>query len=100
MIRGTTPTHTFDIPFDTSMVKEVKITYAQRDTVILEKKTGDCELNGNTISVTLTQEDTFKFDCKKPVEIQVRVLTSAGEALSTIPQVVGVCKCLDNEVLT
>ena len=36
MIIGTTPTHTFDIPFDTSMVDEVKITYAQDDVVVLE----------------------------------------------------------------
>ena len=99
MIIGTTPTHTFDIPFDTSEVKEVKITYAQNNVSILEKKTVDCTQAGKTISVTLTQEDTFKFDCKKPIEIQVRILTLNGDVLSTIPQTVGVCKCLDNEVL-
>ena len=67
MIRGTTPTHTFNIPFDTSMVKEVKILYAQDVVKILEKKNGDCVLAGQSISVTLTQEDTFLFDNKKPV---------------------------------
>ena len=99
MIRGTTPTHNFDIPFDTSMVKEVKVIYAQNDVVILEKRTEDCQLNGNTISVTLTQEDTFKFDCKKHVEIQVRILANNGEVFSSIPHKVGVAKCLDKEVL-
>ena len=67
MIQGTTPTHTFNIPFDTSMVKEVKILYAQDDVKILEKKNGDCTLTGQSISVTLTQEGTFLFDRKKPV---------------------------------
>ena len=99
MIRGTTPTHTFNIPFDTSVVKEVKILYAQDDVKVLEKNTEDCALSGNSVSVTLTQEDTFKLDCKKPVEIQIRVLTLDGEALTSVPEKVGVSKCLDNEVL-
>ena len=100
MIRGTTPTHTFNIPFDTSMVKEVKILYAQDDVKLLEKKNGDCTLAGQSISVTLSQEDTFLFDSKKPVEIQIRVLTLGGDALASIPEKVGVSKCLDSEVLT
>lgn len=99
MIRGTTPTHTFNIPFDTSMVKEVKILYAQDDVKVLEKNTEDCTLSGQSISVTLTQEDTFLFDCKKAVEIQIRVLTAGGNALASVPEKVGVSKCLDNEVL-
>ena len=41
MIRGTTPTHIFNIPFDTSLVDEVKITYAQEDEIILIKGTAD-----------------------------------------------------------
>lgn len=99
MIRGTTPTHTFNIPFDTSAVNEVKIIYAQDDEVVLEKRTEDCALEGQTISVTLTQDDTFRFDCKKAVEIQVRVLTAGGNALTSVPVKVGVSKCLDDEVL-
>lgn len=99
MIRGTTPTHTFNIPFDTSLVDEVKIVYAQDEVVILEKTTSDCSLDDTKICVTLTQEDTFKFDCKKVVEIQLRVLTTGGEVLASVPEKVGVSKCLDNEVL-
>lgn len=99
MIRGTTPTHTFNIPFDTSMVDEVKIVYAQDDQVVLEKDTTDCVLGAQTISVTLTQEDTFLFDHKKAVEVQLRVLTPGGDVLASIPEKVGITKCLDNEVL-
>jgi hypothetical protein len=100
MIRGTTPTHIFNIPFDTSLVDEVKVTYAQDDVVVLEKHTVDCTLEGATISVTLTQEDTFLFNCKKAVEVQIRVLTINGEAFASIVEKIGVSKCLDNEVLT
>lgn len=99
MIKGTTPTHTFNIPFDTDMVDEVKIVYAQDDQVILEKDTTDCALDAQTISVTLTQEDTFLFNHKKAVEIQLRILTLGGDALASIPEKIGVSKCLDAEVL-
>ena len=99
MIRGTTPTHTFTIPFDTALIKEVRVVYAQADTPIVWKETKDCTLEGKTISTTLTQEDTLKFDCKKTVQIQIRVLTTAGEVLSTLVQNIMVEKCLDSEVL-
>ena len=99
MIRGTTPTHTFNIPFDTSLVDEVKITYAQEDEIVLVKGTPDCILDTNTIKVTLSQDDTFKFDCKKSVQVQLRILTKSGEALASVVENIGVSKCLDNEVL-
>lgn len=99
MIRGTTPTHIFNIPFDTSLVDEVKITYAQDDEIVLIKGTSDCVLDTNTIKVTLSQEDTFLFDHKKNVQVQVRFLTKSGEAFASIVEKVGVSQCLDNEVL-
>ena len=98
-MKGTTPTHTFTIPFDTSKVDKVKIIYAQDDVVVLEKRTSDCTLLDNTIKVTLAQEDTFRFDHEKAVEIQIRVLTNDDKAFKSLPYVVGVTKCLDDEVL-
>jgi hypothetical protein len=99
MRRGTTPTHIFEVPFDVSMIKSVKIFYAQGDVIVFEKLTEDCELNGNTIKTTLTQEDTLKLDHKKPVEIQLRILTLDGKALASLVERVGVDKMIDNEVL-
>lgn len=99
MNRGTTPTHTFTIPFDTSLIKEVKIIYSQDDEQVFCKRTADCELSGTDIKTTLSQEETFMFDCKKLVQIQLRVLTNGGDSLITpiITRTVG--KCLDDEVL-
>ena len=37
MIQGTTPTHTFTIPFDVSLIKELKVVYAQQGEIVLEK---------------------------------------------------------------
>lgn len=101
MRRGTTPTHTFDIsPIEASVLSKVKITYAQGNTVVLVKRTEDCTLEGNTIKLTLTQEETLKFDHKKLVEVQVRVLTAGGDALASYIHNVTVGRLLDEEVLT
>lgn len=99
LVRGTTPTHTFTLPFDTEIVGKIKVTYAQNDVVVLEKEQAACECSGNTVTVRLTQEDTFKFDCKQCVQIQVRVLTQTGDALVSEIKHIGVRKCLDGEVL-
>lgn len=99
MIRGTTPTHTFTLPFDVSEIRQVKVIYAQNDEEIFCKRTEDCELYGSAIKVRLTQEETFLFDCKKLVQIQIRVLTHGGDSLSTDVISTSVKKCLDDEVL-
>lgn len=46
MFKGTTPTHAFQVPIDSSMIKEVKITYSQRDEEVLVKRTKDCIIAG------------------------------------------------------
>jgi hypothetical protein len=51
------------------------------------------------VSVNLTQDDTFLFDAKKTVEIQVRILTKNNMVLGSIPKRVGATKCLENEVI-
>lgn len=100
MIRGTTPTHTFNIPYNTSDIDVVRIIYAQRDKEIFVKTTEDCELVGKSIAVQLTQEDTYKFDYNYPVQIQLRVkLKETGVVVSTRVMRVTAGKCLDDEVL-
>lgn len=99
MIRGTTPLHVFTLPINTALCKEIKITYAQDDHPVLMKKKNDCTLNGNTVSVRLTQQDTFLFDHEKNVQIQVRVLTLTGEALCSTVKRITVGRCLESEVL-
>ena len=99
MFRGTTPTHTFTVPIESSKIKEVRVIYSQNDKSILIKKTEDATVNDNEIKVKLTQEETFKFDCNAPVQIQIRVLTTSGDALLSNPITMTVGKCLDDEVL-
>ena len=99
MIRGTTPTHSFKLPFDTSLIKRVKILYAQCDKLLFHKEAEDCTLSGDTIKTTLSQEETFLFNCKNMVQIQLRVLTHAGDVITSDEMAVPVSKCLDDEVL-
>ena len=82
MIRGTTPTHTFNLPFDAVLIDKLKITYAQNGVVVLTKEKADCKIDGNAVAVKLTQEDTLKFDASR-VQIQIRVLTTGGDALAS-----------------
>ena len=99
MIVGTTPTHTFNIPFGTSIISRVRVVYSQNDEVVLTKTEKDCSFEDNILRVTLTQGDTFKFNHKHPVEIQLRVLTASGSVLASVPKKIGVTKCLETEVI-
>ena len=99
MRRGTTPTHAFTLPFAVDTVSNALIVYAQSGEEILRKTVHQCHMSENTISVDLTQEETFLFDCGKKVQIQVRVLTADGKALASNIIVADVDKCLSNEVL-
>ena len=101
MKKGTTPTHTFTLPdnIDETAIKEIEITYSQKDSVILTKKTQDCTLHNRVITVQLTQQDTFAFNHNLWVEIQVRLLTHAGDVMSSDIFKISTEKCLSNEVL-
>ena len=83
-MRGTTPTHTFKLPFDVGIVKKAKITYKYGDSVILKKNTNDCTLEGNTISVKLTREETIKFPDDAIVKVQLEIETNAANCLKTV----------------
>ena len=73
MIRGTTPTHTFTLPFAAEEITQLSIAYAQGEEIVLEKELSDCKLDGYTVSVELSETDTLKFSHRKQAEIQLRV---------------------------
>ena len=85
MIRGTTPTLEFTLPFDTSLIAEMYITLTQNGTTMLEKTLSDCNCSGTSVSLTLTQEDTLGLQQQPRLqaEIQIRVRTTSGEALAS-----------------
>lgn len=99
MIRGTTPTHEFALPFTADLLKAIEITYAQCGKVMLQKSMADCEIEGNVVRVNLTQEETLAMSNSMYVDIQMRVLTLQDDALASRIMRVRVEDCLSGEVL-
>lgn len=71
--RYTTPTHIFTVPIDTSKITLLSIAYQQAGVVVLEKRLEDAAMDYQTISVTLTEDETARFSAKSPVLIQLRI---------------------------
>ena len=99
MRQGTTPTHTFTIPFDTGIVAKARVIYAQNNAVKIAKKEPDVKKTGNTISVKLTQEETLRLNHKFNTDIQLRILTNQGDSLVSDIITVSTEQCLSDEVL-
>ena len=99
MRRGTTPTHTFVLPFNVEDVQAVQVIYRQNGENILILEKEDCAISGNAVSVWLTQEDTLAFREGANVEIQIRILTADGQAVASAPVVVSCDRCLTEVVL-
>ena len=97
--RGTTPTMRFTLPIDVSLVKVARITYAQNDRELYVKTTEDCTLEGKTISHTLTQEETFRFDSESLAQVQLRLLTTGGVVPPIEIEPIKVLPSIDEEVL-
>ena len=83
MIRGTTPTLSFELPTDTGELSEVWITISQKGSIVLNKTLSDCTLSGNTLTVTLTQQETLLFENDGTAEIQLRARLTGGAAVAS-----------------
>ncbi len=104
MRRGTTPTHTFTLPFSFPSGACIRIVYAQNDVILVEKTTEDCEINGAVVKTRLTSEETLRFDCSPhyqvgmllpyPVEIQIGLRTAEGEKFWSAIIIESVERCL------
>lgn len=102
MIRGTTPTLLYNLPFLASIIKSAEITIEYVDNfkkVLMTKTLEDCELGEKSISTTLTQEETLQLPASATVLVQLRVLTTDNKALATEPEAVKVKKLLAEGVI-
>lgn len=99
MIKGTTPTHTFRLPFDTSIIKEVMVIYAQNEMEVFHKDKYECEFSGKKIIVKLSQEETLLFNHRQNVQIQVRVLTNDDVAVASQIKEITIQNCLNSGVI-
>lgn len=107
MIRATTPKHIFIFDTDPSVYDRILITYAQNGEIILEKEKEDLTIEEATDAsgetkynawFRLTQEEANKFSARM-VAVQVRALTTSGEALASKQMSFHVEDVLNDEVL-
>lgn len=80
---GTTPTLSFTLKFDPALLAEAWITLQQSPTDTITKTLSDCEIDGNKLSFTLTQEETLKLIQNVQILIQMRVRFADGSAAAS-----------------
>ena len=106
MRQGTTPTHTFKLPFDAQEVNSIEATYAQhddrtqQDKVLMRKIIDGSAMDGSKARITLTQTETFDFEADKLGMVQLRAFMKTGAVYGTRVYLFKVEKSLSREVLT
>ena len=110
IVRGTTPYHKFVVPMPSQDIDTIYITYLQNGEIVLDKTGEDVSVEdvdietenahmedyeiepseSSQVTLHLTQEDTLKFKFYPAAEkniavIQLRILTSEGEAYASDP---------------
>jgi hypothetical protein len=83
LIRGTTPTIEIELPFSADLLAEAFVTIAQHRIVVIDKSLKDCEVNGNVLTLRLTQKETLLMDGDCISEIQIRGRTVTGDAVAS-----------------
>lgn len=97
--RGTTPTHVFSLPFEKDILADLRINYLQNNEKIITKTLKDVNIDGNDISVNLTQEETFLFKEGPNVFIQLKIKTTDELVFNSDIIEMRINKSLDNEVI-
>ena len=98
MRRGTTPTLTFTLPVDPSIIECLFITFSQNREIILEKNINDCEFIDGALQVTLSQKETLSFNVGA-IDTQIRLKTNDGSAMASNVVVAEIRNCLkDGEI--
>ena len=101
IIRGTTPTHEFDLPYPVELVRNIRITYGQKNTPLFTKTTSDCSITEGKISVSLTEEETFSIVPGRELYIEIRIKLVDGKVVrSEEPIILRVVDTMDNEVMS
>lgn len=84
MIRGTTPTLRFLVPYSASEIESGYITFAQMGKTRLEKTVTAEQITGDgEITLTLTQEDTLELTPDCICQIQLRLKLTSGRVAAS-----------------
>ena len=78
----TTPTYSYTLPVEKSLIKSIRLSFKQNEDEepILVKENDELMICDKTMSVKLTQEETGKF-ASGIVKMQIHILTIGGDSL-------------------
>ena len=109
MRRGTTPIFKLTLKNKSGRIIKIdglegglsdgRVTFEQRDKIIVDKKLSECEFSNGSILVTLTQEETLKFDASSNVNVQCKFKDSSGVVVATKTKQFPCRDILNEEVL-
>lgn len=99
-IRGTTPTHTFILPFSVNLLADLSVTYRQKRRILVRRNIGECELSDNVVAVTLTQEESLSFLPDEIAEVQIKIFSDGGDVLASPKYRLGIEDVLDEGVFS
>ena len=99
MRQGTTPTIQITInDIDLNEMQNIYVVFEQNG-YILKKESSDLDIEGNIISVSLSQEETLNFK-EGTCNIQLRMITKVGVAIASPIKTTKVYRVLNKEVIT
>lgn len=99
MRQGTTPTIQITVnDIDLNEMQNIYVVFEQNG-YILKKESSDLDIEGNTISVLLSQEETLNFK-EGTCNIQLRMITKGGVAIASPIKTTKVYRVLNKEVIT
>lgn len=99
MRQGTTPTIQITInDIDLNEMQNIYVVFEQNG-YILKKESSDLDIEGNIISVLLSQEETLNFK-EGTCNIQLRMITKGGVAIASPIKITKVYRVLNKEVIT
>ena len=99
MRHGTTPTIQITInDIDLNEMQNIYVVFEQNG-YILKKESSDLSIEGNIISVLLSQEETLNFK-EGTCNIQLRMITKGGVAIASPIKTTKVYRVLNKEVIT
>lgn len=99
MRQGTMPTIQITInDIDLNEMQNIYVVFEQNG-YILKKESSDLDIEGNTISVSLSQEETLNFK-EGTCNIQLRMITKGGVAIASPIKTTKVYRVLNKEVIT
>lgn len=99
MIRGETITTAIrDLPVSVNDIENIYVVFRTLTKIVLEKTLADCEIDGELIECTISQEESLRLPCG-PLIRSVIVITKSGARFEHINEELVVGQTGKSEVL-